>query len=543
MDRREFLLSAGAAGAMGAMGAMSLTGCDRARPPLPPGELLGASPGFGHRLRDGDIPPAASAQTQRHAVVIIGGGIAGLSAAWRLKKAGVDDFVLCELESSVGGNSRWGENAVTAYPLAAHYLPLPTREARYVRELLADLGVLHGDPHAQTPRYDEQYLCHAPQERLFRNGMWQESIMPQAGLTPAERAQLQRFSETMAEYKGLRGRDGRKAFALPLDLSSRDPALLALDRTSMRDWMMKQGFDSQPLHWYVNYACRDDYGTTSADTSAWAGIHYFACRDGEALDAASDIMLTAPEGNGWIVRRLEQQLQRHLLTDAMCLRIGSGKRRATAEVFLRNENRMLRFDAAQLIWAAPAFLLPYVWQDAPPALADAARSVSYAPWLVANLALDRLPQERLGAPLSWENVLYDSHGLGYVCATHQKIRTRPGPTVLTYYHVLSDLAPQMGRAELLAATRESWAETILAELERPHPGLREITTRLDVCRYGHAMARPTPGTMWHGQRQTLTRPYGRIQLAHADQSGLSLFEEANYRGVIAAERAMRTLGV
>jgi hypothetical protein len=34
-----------------------------------------------------------------------------------------------------------------------------------------------------------------------------------------------------------------------------------------------------------------------------------------------------------------------------------------------------------------------------------------------------------------------------------------------------------------------------------------------------------------------------LQFAHGDVSGLSLFEEANYRGVLAAERTLRRLGV
>jgi hypothetical protein len=35
----------------------------------------------------------------------------------------------------------------------------------------------------------------------------------------------------------------------------------------------------------------------------------------------------------------------------------------------------------------------------------------------------------------------------------------------------------------------------------------------------------------------------RLRFAHADVSGFSLFEEAQYRGVLAAERTLRRLGV
>jgi len=43
--------------------------------------------------------------------------------------------------------------------------------------------------------------------------------------------------------------------------------------------------------------------------------------------------------------------------------------------------------------------------------------------------------------------------------------------------------------------------------------------------------------------QRLKQGVGRLHFAHADVSGMSLFEEANYRGVLAAERALRYLGV
>ena len=133
-------------------------------------------------------------------MLIVGAGIGGLSAGWKLAKSGFKDFLIAELETSAGGNSRAGRNEVSAYPLAAHYLPLPTREATAVRELLAELGVLHGDPNAERPRYDESYLCATPQERLYRNGWWQDGVVPQHGVSVAERAQYERFHALMEGF-------------------------------------------------------------------------------------------------------------------------------------------------------------------------------------------------------------------------------------------------------------------------------------------------------------------------------------------------------
>ena len=139
-------------------------------------------------------------------------------------------------------------------------------------------------------------------------------------------------------------------------------------------------------------------------------------------------------------------------------------------------------------------------------------------------------------------MLYDSPGLGYVVATHQHLRAWRGPTVLTYYRALDEVSPQQGREALRDAAREVWAEQILADLERPHPDIRQLTTRLDVFRNGHAMARPVPGLISGAARRRFAVDGTNLRFAHADVSGFSLFEEAQYRGVLAAERTLRRLG-
>jgi monoamine oxidase len=518
------------------VGAVALAGCAPAgTPPLPPGELLGMDHALGHRLRDAQFP--APAETRNTGILIVGGGIAGLSAAWRLAKAGVDDFLLLEMDSEAGGNSRGGQSPLVAYPWGAHYLPLPTREAVHVRELLAELGVLQGDLESARPTYDERYLCATPQERVYRNGLWEEGLLPQRGIAADERAQQQRFHARMEELKQARGRDGRRLFALPMALSSRDAEWRALDRISFAQWLHDNGYTAPTLHWLANYACRDDYGMAHDQVSAWAGLHYFACRNGEAANAAPDTVITAADGNAWLARALAQKAGDRVLTGATVWRIEENKANATVDAFFGAKT--IRFAARQVIWAAPAFVLPRVWPGIPGELKAAALAGDYAPWLTANLHLSDLPEERHGAPAAWDNVFYDSPGLGYVSATHQLIRRHLPGTVFTYYRALHEVTPAEGRRLLLETPRAAWAEGILAELERVHPDIRKLATRLDIFRNGHAMRRPVPGSLFDGQRDKLAAFRSRrITLAHADLSGFSLFEEAQYRGVVAAERLL-----
>ena len=54
------------------------------------------------------------------------------------------------------------------------------------------------------------------------------------------------------------------------------------------------------------------------------------------------------------------------------------------------------------------------------------------------------------------------------------------------------------------------------------------------------MVRPTPGFLFSEERKRLaSHPAGNIWFANSDLSGISIFEEAQYRGVRAAEAALK----
>ena len=71
------------------------------------GGFVHESQTIGHRLRDGAAFPAPRDE-RRVSIVIVGGGIAGLSAAWRLQKLGLTDLALLEMDPEAGGNGDQG---------------------------------------------------------------------------------------------------------------------------------------------------------------------------------------------------------------------------------------------------------------------------------------------------------------------------------------------------------------------------------------------------------------------------------------------------
>jgi len=502
------------------------------------GAIVGASHQTGHRLRDGAFPEPQ--ETREVPVVIVGAGIAGLSAGWKLAKSGFHDFAVLELEAEAGGNARWGQNQVSAYPWGAHYLPVPSAEATAVRELLEEMGMVQAYGPDNEPIYDPRHLCHAPQERLFIDGRWREGFSARDVLDPdgtGTVAALTAFEAQVRRYQDYRDTSGRRAFALPVAASTTDREIVSLDQLSMREYFDRAGWSSPLLRWYVDFCCRDDYGCTLETTSAWAGWHYFCSRPDDAE------YLTWPEGNGRIVRHFMDRLAQHVSTGMLVYRLrptSDADRDATSaggvdvDVLDTSTETAVRFRARHVIYALPRFTAPHVIEGyAPPGL-DA---FSYCPWMVANLTVDRLPD---GA--AWDNVLFESPSLGYVVATHQNLRIAPGPSVLTYYLPLTVPNPETARAWMLERSWSDWVSMILADLTRAHPEIESLVTHVDIMLWGHAMIRPVPGFVWGEARRRAGEPHGAIRFAHSDMSGISLFEEAQYHGVRAAEQVMRELG-
>jgi hypothetical protein len=159
---------------------------------------------------------------------------------------------------------------------------------------------------------------------------------------------------------------------------------------------------------------------------------------------------------------------------------------------------------------------------------------------VGNVLLDRFPAEPASQPLAWDNVVYGSRSLGYVVATHQLIRAAlPERTVFTTYHAFADAPAATTRQWLAAASADALFAQATADLYAVYgPRLRRhmLAARLTVR--AHAMASPQPGFLANPGLAALRAVDGPILFAHADLSGLSLFEEAAWWGDIAAQRVL-----
>jgi monoamine oxidase len=479
------------------------------------GGFIGASHERGHMLRDrgtGSTPRVL----RKTRVLIAGGGVAGLAAARALRLQGIDDFTLLELEDTAGGNSRGGAVNGIACPLAAHYLPLPGDAAPEVQDLLEELGLRQRI--AGRWQYDERHLCHSPQERLFFNGAWQDGLLPLQDVGAETLAQYRKMSTLVEQLRK------RSRWTIPCSGRARDALQRELARLTFSSYLDQQGLSDPHLRWYLDYCCRDDYGAGSATVSAWAGIHYFASRHGFNVAGGEsqerESVLTWPEGNAWLTRRLATPLKERLQSATVVLRIANVKHGVEVDAFNVATQTLERWQAQRAIVALPLLAAAQVTENAPDFLRQAAARIAYAPWLVANIQISAALTDHPGAAPSWDNVLYGAPGLGYVDAMHQSLQSTPGATVLSYYRALGDM-PQ-GRKLLMNRPWTEWRDEILAELSVAHPDLAQKTRRIEISRYGHAMAIPVPRQFDHPP----VLSSARLRFAHSDWAGYSVFEEA-----------------
>lgn len=539
-DRRIFLKQVVAGGSALAVGLYA--SCKPADPlGHIKGSIVGANSGVGHLLRNTAALPAPSAVIDTD-ILIIGGGVSGLSAKRWLHRHGAERVMLMEMDQHFGGNAQWGRNDVSAYPWGAHYIPVPDTRNTELLDFFKEINVITGYDKDGLPIYNEYFLCMDPEERLFINGLWQEGIVPEAGVPENEKDQFRRFSALISDYKNAVGTDGLDAFSIPLDRSSADNTFRKLDAISFHRFLEDHGLNSRYLRWYLEYGCKDDYGSNLHTTSAWAGIHYFASRKGKGSNCGTNGVLTWPQGNGFLAENLRQQVQdTGIFSSRLSFDVSLNPDHVAVKVYDVAKKETCVVHAKKLLMATPQFVNKHLLAGAgQPGKIKADGEFQYAPWVIANITISRLPLQR-GFPLCWDNVIFGTESVGYVNANQQDLVSR-NRRVLTFYLPLTAETPETARRKAQATGYGEWLKIITGEMEYAHPGITRFIEQADLWIWGHGMISPRPGFIWGADRAEAARPIdSRIFFAHSDLSGISIFEEAFYQGITAANELINTL--
>ena len=356
------------------------------------------------------------------------------------------------------------------------------------------------------------------------------TLVPREGVPQADRYEIDRFLMLMHGYKELKGNDHRDAFTIPVAFCSTDESIQALDRITAIQFLEDHNFKSPYLHWYVSYCCADDYGSSLSETSAWAMIHYFASRKGDAANAGSDAVLTWPEGNFWLANNLKKSVLDNIKTNTLAYNITTSDNNVEVLIFDARENVSKTIIATSVILATPQFINQKLLKNVQRNIDY--KQFQYAPWMVANITINNATlNEKKGEQLCWDNVIYGSSGLGYVNALQQNIGFHDNQKVITYYKPLLSNNAAEARMQAFTKTFDQWGDEVLTDLTPAHAELRENISEMNIWIWGHGMIKPVPGFIWGSNRAQAALPIdNKIHFAHSDLSGVSIFEEAFYHG-------------
>jgi len=491
-------------------------------------KVTGTNHILGHRLRTMDFPKPT--KTVNENIVIIGSGISGLSAARWLTLHNETDFKVLELESKMGGNSSFGENKQGKYPVAAHYLPLPNEGNKELIDFLSEEKIISHFNDEQQPVYAEEHLCYDPHERLFIYNYWQEGLIPLYGLNTNDMDFFKRFDQHIHIFKEAKGLDGKFAFDIPMRKSSSDPKFRALDEITFEKWLVTNHLKNDHLYTHLNYCCKDDYGVGIDKVSAWAGLHYFCARKNK-----NNTVLTWPEGNGYLMTLLGKHAVQQISYEQLVYKVFHVDHKVHIYVYDAKTKSSYKIIANKALLATPQYINGYLMEERK----QLSKNFNYAPWLTATLTVNKFPIGE-GAPLSWDNVIYNGFGLGYIFNQHQSLSAQhTSPFSITYYAALCEKDLVAERKQLLSWSNEKWKTMVLNDLEKAHYKISEHVTEIELHKKGHGMISPFPNFIFSNALKLAQQPIAnKIFFAHSDLSGISIFEEAFDQGIRAAKQIL-----
>jgi phytoene dehydrogenase-like protein len=480
-----------------------------------------------HAIRDGQTYTLPAPSGNLYDCIIIGGGISGLVAAWRLGKLGVTNFLLLEKEPVAGGVAREGTQGTQTFALGAAYSVYPFNQQ--LIDLYTDLGVVTGLDADGYPIVDPKYVVKSPTNNVYMNGQWYvdawETGMENLPLPQQALTDLLACRDEIDVLYNYVGADGLLAFDCPTDASTTDAAIRALDDISFAQWVEAKGWDPAVSQFFVRYT-KSALGTTPDKASAWGMLNF--------LGSEFYPVQSQPGGNAYVVQMLAAKVgSAKIKLNALVVRVV--EEGGEVHVAYLDNGTPVVLRAKTAIYAAPRHMVRYLV----PGLAEANRNdyteFHYSAYLIANVHVTKTP-----TGVAYDNWVHDECFFTDFIVADWAGLDDPANAPASRANVLTVYCPLIGpndRADMLTQPFEYYEQKILPDLERVLPGVTATITAFDLFRWGHPMLTPEPGFIFGTAREGAQAPLGAITFAASDVDGLPAFENAVATGYRAADEA------
>ncbi len=440
-------------------------------------------------------PPAAGTSAGAPATVaVVGGGLAGLAAAWRLAESGVA-ATLFEAAPRVGGRCWTERRAFDGGQIAERGGELIDTGHDEIIDLALALGLVLDDLHAATPRGTEPAWWIAG--RRYDEA---DAVRDFRGLWPALAADARLLGDDTPTF------------------ARHTAAQRALDHTDAARWLDTRvpGGIASPLARLLANAYVEELGADLAEISAVTVVDLLrdSPRDRLSPYEESDQRYRVRGGNDLIVQRMAEPLAGRIETGHRLLAVarrGDGRYRL---VFARDQaTREADFD--HVVLAVPFTMLRDVdlaRAGLRPRKAQAIRELGMGRNTKLQLQFDDRAWVARGG--SGETRVEGSYQVSW-----EVTRGQPGALGIVNFYSGGAAASRAGEG-----SPDDRARAALADLERIYPGIaahwngrviRNAWERHPWSRGSYSLLKPGQYTAFHGVEHL---PEGRIQFAGEQSS-------------------------
>jgi hypothetical protein len=424
-----------------------------------------------HQVRDGRHfeHPAATSKAD---IVIVGGGVAGLSAAYFLRGK---DWLLLEKEDHFGGN---------AYQEEFDGQPFSTGAAYGYRgdegdQLASELGL-------KLP------LVNMPDPTLVNNTYVPDTW--KTGIT-----QLPYPKEVVASF--LKFREDILKMKIKEHMTELDALPLSKFTGS---------YAPEVQQWWDMFG-PSNWGATTPDTSAYVGLYnakdLFIGGDGKRA--------ILPGGLGCITHKLVEVLlpkyKERMLGDAAVISVVQNK--STVNVTYLREGKLTTVSTKAVLMCIPKHISSRIVLDLPTDQITAMRRTRYAPYPVVNLIFDKPVYNR-----GYDNWCPGNSFTDFIVADWT-VRNNPGykqkNNILTFY---TPLREELRSTLLEIEDCKTLAARVLTDFQKVLPEFNVDPVEVRIYRRGHPMFLATPG-QYTKNRIAAAHPMDRIYFGNTDSGG------------------------
>jgi monoamine oxidase len=442
-----------------------------------------------HQVRDGKIftrPPVSA----RHDVVIVGGGLSGLAAAYFLRQS---DFLLLEKEPHWGGNAYAMEYQGSMYGTGTAFL----YKDEYAYGFAKEIGL-------------EPLPVDSPDGSVI-NGEWIPDTwgdgLDKLPYSPSVREGFKKFKKEM----------------LAIDLEKRAKELYNLPFSELL-----KGYPDELKQWWDAYG-PSNYGAMTEDAAAAVGVIELQAM---VAESPHDDRFTWPGGLGAMTNRLVE-----LLTPKSAAGMQAGAT-TVAVVSDKNEVQVTYMQGAELktvaakavIMATPKFITRRIVEGLPEKQSDAMHQIRYIPYAVVNLIFDK-PVFNKGFDTWCPGSTFTD-----ITVADWVIRNQAG--YKQKYNILTCYTPlhEEDRSVLLTEiSARRVAANVLRDFQKLFPGSNVDPLEVHLYRRGHPLYMSTPGLFTEVQ-PLVRQPMDRVFFANTDSEGP---ESTVSPAILSAKRAVK----